>query len=249
VPTVFLFEPERTQFDLTWRMFGVNIRVHPMFWVISAMMGWNSLSLGFQFLFVWIACVFVSILIHELGHVGMGRLFGADGHIVLYSFGGLAVGSSSLASRWKRIAVYFAGPFAGFLFFGLLVLVYYNLDRERVSPLVRAALSDLFWINLFWGLVNLLPIWPLDGGQISRDLFDGIMPRSGTRVALGLSIVVAGLLALGSVAAHNGRPIIPYMPFLEDLYFAIFFGILAVNSFLALQVASEHRPWDRGPDY
>ena len=30
---------------------------------------------------------------------------------------------------------------------------------------------DLLFVNIFWGLVNLLPVFPLDGGQISRELF------------------------------------------------------------------------------
>ena len=67
------------------------------------------------YLVLWIICVFVSILIHEMGHVLMGRLFGAEGHIVLYSFGGLAIGSKRLADRWQRIAVSFAGPLAQFI--------------------------------------------------------------------------------------------------------------------------------------
>src|SRR5207302_5403914 len=70
---------------------------------------YTTLFRSVSYLLIWIACTFVSILIHELGHVFMGRLFGSHGHIVLYSFGGLAIGSSALRSRWQRIAVYFAG--------------------------------------------------------------------------------------------------------------------------------------------
>src|SRR5438045_291862 len=116
-------EPTSTPYDLRWRMFGIPVRVHPMFWLVSVIMGANAFSQGVQYLLLWVGCMFISILIHELGHVLMGQAFGAYGHIVLDGFGGLAVGSNQLDVRWQRIAVCFAGPLAGFLFLGGLFLV------------------------------------------------------------------------------------------------------------------------------
>src|SRR5271166_4322717 len=117
-------------------MGGIRIRVHPMFWLISAIMGWSSLDQGLEYLLLWIACVFVSILIHELGHVLMGRAFGYDGHIVLYSFGGLAVGSNAMPNRWQRIAVAFAGPLAGFLYLGLIIVGFLMINPHHLTVLV-----------------------------------------------------------------------------------------------------------------
>jgi stage IV sporulation protein FB len=263
---VFLLEPDRTDYDLRWRMFGIPIRVHPMFWVLSAILGWGTLQAGFQFLLVWIGCVFVSILIHELGHVFMGRLFGAEGHIVLYSFGGLAIGSNSLSSRGQRILVSFAGPLAGFLFLGVLALAlaafapgqlemvvdllrllfgYPPLQKEPpppLSPLVQHAIWYLFEINLFWGLLNLLPVWPLDGGQISRDFFTGISRENGVRISLGISLVVSGVLAVQALSVHLDHPLIPFLWWLGGIYMAIMFGLLAFQSFQLLQI-SQQRPW------
>src|SRR3954451_7375602 len=96
------FEPERTAYDLRFRMLGTEVRVHPLFWLVSFFMGANLSKLGFGYVVLWVGCVFVSILLHELGHVLVGRLFGSEGHIVLYSLGGLAVGSNRLPSRWQR---------------------------------------------------------------------------------------------------------------------------------------------------
>ena len=88
------FEPVETPYDVFWRMFGVDIRINPWFWVMSAALGWDAVHQGVPFLLLWIACVLVSILVHEFGHIMMGRFFGAEGHIVLYSMGGLAVASA-----------------------------------------------------------------------------------------------------------------------------------------------------------
>src|SRR5207253_5715528 len=139
---------------------GIDVRVHPMFWLVSLIMGWSAVDLGFAYLLVWVACVFVSVLIHELGHVFAGKLFGSHGHIVLYTFGGLAIGSSALRNRWQRIVVYFAGPVAGFLLCGLVWWGERHMNPFEERPLLWAAMQDLFVINLFWGIMNLLPVWP-----------------------------------------------------------------------------------------
>src|SRR5262249_19067085 len=162
--------------------------------------------------------VFVSLLIHELGHVFMGQVFGAYGHIVLYSFGGLAIGSSNLSGRWKRIAVSFAGPGAQFVLLGLIWLVTdFALPALSLSPGVKRFLDivlfQLWSINLWWPILNLLPIWPLDGGRITREVLDWLMPQGGVRTSLGVSFVVAGLLAINSlvsVSRKDREPLIPY---------------------------------------
>jgi Zn-dependent protease len=271
---MMFLEPSRTAYDLNWQMFGIPVRVHPMFWLLTVILGWGAVDRGISYLLVWVACVFVSILIHELGHVIMGRRFGTNGHIVLYSFGGLAIGSSNLSNRWERIAVSFAGPLAGFLFLGVVIFAIQVVDPEQFTvmvekvkamlglpfdphvrlfqpSLVDAAVMDLFWINLFWGLLNLLPIWPLDGGQISRDFLEGVRPQDGVRISLGISCAVAALLAVNSLAVSYGKPIIPFLNF-GGTYMAIFFGLMAVSSFQAMQAYHpSNRPWrvDRPEDY
>jgi Zn-dependent protease len=261
---VFLTEPERSDYDLRWHMFGIPVRVHPMFWVMSAILGLSAaVQRGVEYLLVWMACVFVSILVHELGHVFMGRFFGREGSIVLYSFGGLAIGSNALASRWQRIAVSFAGPLAGFLFLAFIFLTMrvvapetYNLYARalmpifategpvnaEVSPLVRAVIVDLFLINVFWGLLNLLPIWPLDGGQISRDFLGWLSPQKGDRLALGISLVVSGLLAVQALTAYYDRPLIPFLWMVSGIFLAIMFALLAFGSFEQLQQLDQ-KPW------
>jgi stage IV sporulation protein FB len=200
-------------------------------------------------------CVFVSILIHELGHVFVGRIFGSHGHIVLYSFGGLAIGSNDLPRRWQRIVVSLAGPLVQLLLWGLLVLTQLHLASQGIDwlpggqqgHLIRVALVCLENINLWWALLNLLPIWPLDGGKISREIFDGLMPGRGIRVSLALSITVAAVLSLNSLAAHLGHPVIPYLP-AGGLYMAILFALMAFNNYQELQqTGGGPRRWeDRG---
>jgi membrane-associated protease RseP (regulator of RpoE activity) len=58
------------------------------------------------------------------------------------------------------------------------------------------ALMMLIMINFYWAMLNLLPVWPLDGGQITRDLCNMISPRQGMTVSLWISIATAVLLCV-----------------------------------------------------
>src|SRR5437879_8785887 len=98
-------------------MFGVDVRVHPWFWIMSALMGWSWFHRGVLYLILWIACVFVSVLIHEFGHIFMGRVFGASGHVVLYSLGGWPAARIRFSGSGRVFLFWFAGPVAGSRFF------------------------------------------------------------------------------------------------------------------------------------
>lgn len=245
-------DPQPSDYDLNFRLLGTDVRVHPSFWIFSAILGWGYTNQpnGFTHLFMWVMCVFVSILIHEMGHVLVGRLFGSDGHIVLYGFGGLAIGSSTQRSRWQRILVYAAGPAAQFLLLAILIAFIWiqatrnapaliEDDRPRFqdvlgleNSLMAACLFYLGIINFFWPLFNLLPIYPLDGGQISREVFQAISPRNGTKASLSISICVAAVMA---VVAFR---------YTGSLFNTFLFGMLAYESYQLLQFENNFRqPW------
>ena len=264
-------EPDETRYDLRWRMFGTPVRVHPMFWLMALILGYDStIRSGIGFLLAWIACVFVSILLHEFGHVWMGRLFGSHGHIVLYGFGGLAIGSNQLASRRQRVLVLFAGPGIQLLLLGLIWLL-----KDRMADFIprrswqsaKEIWFMLFEINLLWPLLNLMPIWPLDGGQITRETCQALEQERGTAISLGISMVVSGLFALHELMASNGRPLIRLpselaesltvslfrgefverFPLLASgsMLTALFFVLLCIRSYATLQAENERRRgWD-----
>jgi len=243
---VLLLEPASTPYDLHFRLFGIPVRVHPMFWLFSAVLGWDYIRAGVEYVLMWVACMFVSILVHELGHVFMAQAFGSRSHIVLYSFGGLAIRYRVEPYRWQRIAVSFAGPAAGFLLFGLVLLgrdYFLTRWRPREVPLAWAALGMLWFMNLFWNALNLLPIWPLDGGKISQEVLTGLSPRRGMTLALGISFLLAALLAMHALSVQWERPLIPFMADIGGVYMAILFGLLAVESFQLLQQQVAERRW------
>src|SRR2546423_2458531 len=96
-------------------------------------------------------------------------------------------------------------------------------------PSLHAAARMLLFMNLFWSLLNLIPVFPLDGGQISREVCMLFSRRNGFRLSLGLSFLLAGMIAVYSLMVKN-RPGLPYPP-LDPLFNIIMFGLLAIQSF------------------
>ncbi len=120
-----------TQFDLKFRLLDVPVRIHPLFWAVSAILGWRENNLPVVLL--WVLCVFVSILVHEYGHALMSRAFGCSPSIVLWSMGGLCYSQGERQTPKERLAVVLAGPGAGFVLLGAVILVTTLLFR--ISPL------------------------------------------------------------------------------------------------------------------
>jgi Zn-dependent protease len=235
---------DETPYDLRWRMFGISCRVHPLFWLVAFILSYPLLTLGLPWVIGGVGCVFFSILLHELGHVIVGNIFGSRGHIVLWAFGGLAIGSSELNNRWKRIAVFIAGPAIQLLFWAGLYfgLPYLPLPADiGLARGIIVLLAFLLTINLFWPILNLLPIWPLDGGQISRELFRWGSPQNGIRLSLHLSMGIAGLLALHAIVAETSGRSVPYLP--VGIQSALFFAYFAVMSFQTLQLENARDQW------
>lgn len=186
-----------TPYDLCFSIARIPVRVLPTFWLCGILSGSSLLDGGhFELLGIWIACLFVSILIHEMGHAVMAYAYGWPPQVYLYHFGGLAVYRPYHGqTTWQSIAISFAGPAAGFCFYGMIFLLMQVLAMQHVRlPLyARFAVYQLEWINLYWGLVNLLPVLPLDGGRISEALCSRFYRGSGELLAAKISVVVAGI--------------------------------------------------------
>jgi stage IV sporulation protein FB len=237
-------EPERTRYDLNFHLFGFPVRIHPWFWLIVILFGANELDAGNHLAFLtWVVVVFVSLLVHELGHAAAFRRFGSDAHIVLHAFGGLAVPWTAVRGRGRRILIALAGPAAGFLLFGIVYgsNVFLHWAKEG-PPAVSWLYIQLVFVNLWWGLVNLLPVWPLDGGQVCEEVCTAVRPRNGRRVALQISVTVAGAFCLYSLLCmvndrQGGFDWIDAIPteFHGSMWTAILFGMLAAQSYQALQ--------------
>jgi stage IV sporulation protein FB len=216
-----LQEPRPTRFDLRWRALGAPVRITPLFWFSCALMGLRYFadpeggSLGY-FLF-WMMAAFTSVLLHELGHLLAGRLFGMRPEVILYGLGGLTTGVEALSRRWQRVFVLLAGPVLQLLFvsfiWGITWFPFPGVFRDWgwQAPIANG-LFILLWINLYWAILNVIPLWPLDGGRVASEIGEALFGPKGHSVGLGLSIVCAGMLALAATLQMSWRLSFPFDP-------------------------------------
>lgn len=238
---MFAVEPPPTQADLHFRLLGFPVRVSPWFWGVTLLLGVSGTQKADPLaVLMWVTVVFVSIVVHELGHAVLQRRYGGRPRIVLYGFGGLAISEVADRSPRSQILISLAGPVAGFIF-AAAILAIVRLSGHDIqfdaapgfinklipmwepfeSPVTNRFVFYLLYVNIFWGLVNLLPIYPLDGGHVAREVLTLFHPRQGIVQSLWLSVVAAGAMAVWGL--------------LQSGFFTAFmFGYLAYASYQIL---------------
>jgi Zn-dependent protease len=183
---------------LRFRVAGFPVQIHPLFFLTSlatGATGWRSPAL----LAVWFCVVLVSVLIHELGHALAFRRFGHGASIALHGLGGTTTsdGGRRLSHR-QDLWVSLAGPAAGFLLGGLVLALQHFTPVGQAGGLVRSGVRALLWANFGWGLMNLLPILPLDGGHVLAAL---VRARAGNRFEWLIHLISLVTAACGLVLA------------------------------------------------
>ena len=133
-----------TPYDLRFRLLGIPVRIHPLFWLVTVMLGWREYEL--LAVTVWVACVFVSILVHEFGHGLAAKAFDASPSIVLWGLGGLCYSQGDRQSPGQRLAVILCGPGAGFLLLAVVILITSLLTGITPGEQVRV-IGALFGVS------------------------------------------------------------------------------------------------------
>jgi stage IV sporulation protein FB len=245
-----------TPFDLNFKIFGIHIRVHPSYWLVSAIFAFQYLRAGLipQF-FIVVACMFVSLIIHELAHALMFRAYRMDSSILLFGICGMAIPEGRLPRRSWRIIVSLAGPIVNLLVAGGLWLSNYVQPWVlEANPYVQFLFGILFIINFGWGILNLIPALPLDGGRVSQEIWMKYRSGSGVIRSMQMSIVVAVLVSAYAFACEfNLIPPDRTLSWFRPGYFVgILFVVLAVQNWFDLQnqqrwtsYRDDRMPWER----
>ena len=196
--------------SLSFRLGGIPVRILPSFFLTTVIINFGLAESAPHKLIVWAAIVLVSVLVHELGHALAGLAFGLKPRIDLHGFGGTTswAGTQDISSA-KRIVISLAGPGMGFVAGGLTAL-YLGLFGPGFAYAARAVLGvfglalpvsessiadftyvSLLFVNVGWGVLNLLPMLPLDGGNVMKHTIDMATAGRGERLARVVSLVVA----------------------------------------------------------
>lgn len=171
------------------------VTVRSSFLIIAALIGFLGVGTVQQTI-AWIVIVFVSILVHEMGHALTARMYGSAVAIELNGLGGLTRWSTPEAEMTpgRRALIAAAGSAVGLLFGGVVWLV-----ANQFGPydsLTAFILESTIYVNVFWGLINWLPIRPLDGGHLLESLLEKIAPNRGDAIAKVIFTITAAA-ALG----------------------------------------------------
>jgi Zn-dependent protease len=151
---------------LRFRLFGIPVGVHLSFLIIVVLGPLESA----QTAFLWLLAAFVAIMLHEFGHALTARAFGARGiEVTLYGLGGLTSFSHpEKVSHWKSFLISAAGSAVGIIA-GLAVLGLGRLDVFVSWPDAPVEFLEYFiFVALVWGVLNWIPIVPLDGGHMAQ---------------------------------------------------------------------------------
>ena len=180
----------------TFRIGTIPVQVHGSFFLTMLLFSAGSLR-NPAMVVGWIVAAFVAVLMHELGHAYAGRFFGLTPAIQLHGMGGLTTWlAGKRISPGKQIIVSLAGPLVG-IAVGLPLFL--AAPSMKLSAMQAGLVSAIVFVNLGWGVLNLLPILPLDGGNIMSSFFQLVSPKRGETVARFVSIFVAVVAAAYAV--------------------------------------------------
>jgi Zn-dependent protease/CBS domain-containing protein len=192
-----------------FRLFGIPIALDLSWFLVFALITW-ALAISYfprefktwSSLQIWsIAAItsllfFVCVLLHEIGHSVVARLFHLPvKSVTMFIFGGVSEISAEPSNAWTEFAISSSGPLASLLLAGIFYAV--QLISPSMTP-VYAVAKYLAVINAILAIFNLVPGFPLDGGRVFRAVVWGLTKNlaRATEIAndLGHAIAFAFIL-------------------------------------------------------
>lgn len=205
---------------------GIPIKLHLTFFLV-VLLGAGQWALrsddpiaGAVFGALLMMLLFLCVVLHELGHSLMARVFRIQTReILLLPLGGIAQLSKNPDQPRQELLIALAGPLVNVIIAGALLLIGLTPQVNLVNYLMDAQglplgmsneptlINLLVWLlsaNVSLVLFNLLPAFPLDGGRVLRALLAmGLGQRQATRIASGVGQVIAIGLGLFGLLSGN----------------------------------------------
>ena len=203
---------------LRFRLFSFPVTIGVDFLLITLIIGLQARP-G-VYILEWVVVVAVSILIHELGHAFALSMYNIHPEIRLWGMGGLTISGFVLPPR-KSVLVSLAGPFVGI---PVAIAVMVLRPWLPAGDPIGVTAGDLIFVNLWWGILNLLPIAGLDGGSVVTNLFVLAMGQRGRTPGLAVVGLCSVGIAIGAV----------FIGFVYLTVVIVFFGFFNPEPYLAL---------------
>lgn len=205
------------------------VSVYPWFFISAVLLG-AGYGFGWQML-AWIGVVFVSVVVHELGHAIVGRAFGGRPEIRLEAFGGVTFPRfTSRPGPGRQFLLSVAGPVAGLLL-GVAAYALLRAVPPEGGSVSAFVMKQFIYVSIVWAAFNLLPILPLDGGNMMLAFIEGVRRKPSLGVASWLS-VFAALAVAGAMTWTFGA----------DPFLLVFLGLFALQNFQRARAARAVEP-------
>ena len=198
---------------------GTSIDIDFTFFVLIFLFAVQSYDQGFSYALVWAPVIFISILFHEFAHAAMIAIFGyGSSHIILGGMGGVTINERH-ARPWQDMLISAAGPLSSFLLAVICRQIYYSVPAAHTDAMLKVFLPLMVWAGFVWGVFNLLPVPPLDGGKALRNLLRTFLREN---IAFTISVWIA--MVVGVLAILFGI-------FRRDYFIALIFAWFTFNNF------------------
>jgi stage IV sporulation protein FB len=189
-----LSRPVASRHGVFFWLLRTLVKVRYTFFLTAFLLGLRRQSVAA--LFVWVVVLLVAILLHELGHGLAARFYGQSPQIELHAMGGTTTWAWVDELKWyQRVVISVAGPGIGFVIGGLLYLGAALVPVDE-PYLLRLARYDFLWVAIAWGIFNLLPMLPLDGGQVLSETLEHWLGSTHGRLRARKVSCVTGFIGL-----------------------------------------------------
>lgn len=212
---------------ITWQG-PIPITILPFFWFLVIMIGWLS-SQTIEGTLIWACVIFLSVLVHEFGHALTAVFFGQRAEIYLEGMGGVTKREGPSLSKWKDFLIVLNGPLAGLSLYLFSVAVFpWALSQGGEILYFFKVMQN---VNLFWTVLNLFPVLPLDGGHLLRLFLEGFFGFKGLKISLLFSVIFGAFCAI-------------FFLLIGQFFIGILFLMLAFESFKGWSALKSMQPQD-----
>ncbi len=223
---------------LEFRVRNIPVRIELWFILTAFLLATDR---PFKYILTWMAVVFVSVLVHELGHAYAYRRLHQEPRIVLTWLVGLTYGSETINTRNDRIKVALAGSVTQLVVLGIPAWLLFDYSSLPDNITLAVILYDMVTVSVGWAIFNLLPILPLDGAHISEAIYG----RYKTRYIS----IVTGVLATIWVYTSPRYGFAWFIPFILTVFNAIeLYQVSKGTPSIAFLPDAPGTGWDSGPD-
>ena len=210
-----------TNFRL-FKAFGIPVEINVSWFIIFGLVSWSlvngyfpanypDLSVAAYWAMGLVAALllFVSVLLHELGHSYVAKTHGVPiRRITLFLFGGVSQLSKESPDPRTECMIAIAGPGVSYALMAIFFVAYAVVSRGSTSPTVAPVLKYLAYVNGILGTFNLIPGFPLDGGRLLRAFIwkvTGDLQRSTFIASRVGGFIGFAFIALGFFSVFTGR--------------------------------------------